>query len=216
MEFDWIWKAVAIIIGGTFILRMAGRKSISQMTLTQTVIMIGIGSLFIQPVAGENIWVTFGVGAILVMTLFILEVLQVKVDFIETLITGKSKIVIENGVLQEKELKKLRITADQLEMKLRQQSVARISDVQWATLEPNGQVGYTLKPEAQAVTKKELQQLKNTVQETLDQIELHMELPNPNQQNQVNNQPLASSEQEDLFAEVKRKTHKNVPPKHLR
>lgn len=37
-----------------------------------------------------------------------------------------------------------------LEMKLRQNHIAVISDVKWATLEPNGQVGYELKEEAQS------------------------------------------------------------------
>src|SRR5699024_1130542 len=92
MEFDWIWKAILIIIVGTFLLRIAGRKSISQMTLAQTVLMIGIGSLLIQPVSGENIWVTFGVGAILVITLFVMEYTQLKFDGIEKIITGKAII----------------------------------------------------------------------------------------------------------------------------
>ncbi|WP_373894180.1 DUF421 domain-containing protein [Virgibacillus sp. CBA3643] len=211
MEFDWIWKAVVIIIGGTLLLRLAGRKSISQMTIAQTAIMIGIGSLLIQPVAGENIWVTFGVGAILVLTLIVMEFLQIKGDFFENLITGKSKVLIENGTLNEKNLRKLRLTVDQLEMNLRQQNITRISDVQWATLEPNGQLGYTLKPEAQAATKKDLQQLE-TMQQTLDQIVQHLGMMNVNQ---ANPQPLPPDQQEDLFAEVKRKSHKNVPPKHL-
>ncbi|GGF25213.1 hypothetical protein GCM10010954_25100 [Halobacillus andaensis] len=43
------------------------------MTLAQTVIMIAIGSLLIQPVSGKNIWVTFGVGSILVLTLIVIE-----------------------------------------------------------------------------------------------------------------------------------------------
>lgn len=211
MEFDWIWKAVVIIIGGTLLLRLAGRKSISQMTLAQTAIMIGIGSLLIQPVAGKSIWVTFGVGGILVLTLIIMELLQIKGDFFESLITGKSKVLIENGTLNEKNLRKLRLTVDQLEMNLRQKNITRISDVQWATLEPNGQVGYILKPEAQTATKKDLQQL-DTMQQSLDQIMQHLGLTNVNQ---ANNQPLPPDQQEDLFAEVKRKSHKNTPPNHL-
>ncbi|UJL46216.1 DUF421 domain-containing protein [Virgibacillus sp. NKC19-16] len=211
MEFDWIWKAVVIIVGGTLLLRLAGRKSISQMTLAQTAIMIGIGSLLIQPVAGENIWVTLGVGAILVLTLIVMEFLQIKGDFFEGLITGKAKVLIENGTLNEKNLRKLRLTTDQLEMNLRQKNITRISDVQWATLEPNGQIGYVLKPEAQTATKKDLQQLE-TMQQTLDQIVQHLGMMNVNQ---PNNQPLPPDQQDDLFAEVKRKSHKNTPPKHL-
>lgn len=59
MDWDWIWKSVLLVVGGTILLRIAGRKSIAQMTLAQTVIMVGIGSLLIQPVAGFNISLTF-------------------------------------------------------------------------------------------------------------------------------------------------------------
>jgi uncharacterized membrane protein YcaP (DUF421 family) len=206
MDLDWIWKAIIIVVGGTFLLRIAGRKSISQMTLAQTVIMIGIGSLLIQPVAGKNIWTTLGVGAVLVITLFLMELAQVKSDKFEKLITGKSKILIENGQIDEKSLKKLRFTVDQLEMNLRQQNVTRISDVEYATLEPNGQVGYTLKQEAQPVTYKQFKALQQDIQQIKDLLLL----PSiPQQQSQ-------SSNSQNLFTEVDRNAHnEDVPPKHL-
>ncbi|WP_270182022.1 DUF421 domain-containing protein [Alkalihalobacillus sp. CinArs1] len=205
MDFDWIWKSILIVVGGTLLLRIAGRKSISQMTLAQTVIMIGIGSLLIQPLAGKNIWTTLGVGTMLVVTLIIMEYAQVKSDGIEKFITGKSKILIENGTLHEKNLKKLRFTVDQLEMKLRQQNVSSIDSVKWASLEPNGQVGYELKPESQPVTRKEFDQLQQSIQQVL----------------QLLNQPIAQhsqtqqSNKQDLFKEVDTNSHTVEPPKHL-
>ncbi|WP_339145895.1 MULTISPECIES: DUF421 domain-containing protein [unclassified Sutcliffiella] len=164
MDLNWIWKAILITIIGTFLLRIAGRKSISQMTLAQVVIMIGIGSLLIQPLAGRSIWVTFGVGITLVVTLVLMEFLQLKSDIFEKLITGKAKILIENGNLNEKTLKKLRFTIDQLEMKLRQNSISSISDVKWATLEPNGQIGFELTEQAKPITKKDWNLLYQEIQ----------------------------------------------------
>jgi uncharacterized membrane protein YcaP (DUF421 family) len=171
MGFDWIWEPILVVIGGTLLLRLAGRKSISQMTLAQVVIMIGIGSLLIEPISGDSIWTTLAVGLILVLTLIIMEYVQIKSDKFEEFITGQSKIIIEEGELNEENLRKLRFTVDQLEMKLRQHNVAVISDVRWATLEPNGQVGYELKEEAQPVTKKEFQQLQADVQQLINLLE---------------------------------------------
>lgn len=204
MELDWIWKSVLIVIGGTLLLRIAGRKSISQMTLAQTVIMIGIGSLLVQPLAGENVWRTLAVGGVLVLTLFILELLQVKSDKVEKMITGKSKVLIENGVLKEKNMLKLRMTVDQLEMNLRQQNVSKISDVNWATLEPNGQVGFELKKEARPVTNKDFQSLQQDVQKLVQLFNLNTTT--------AQNPPAI---QQDLFSEIEKKSHKIDPPKHL-
>lgn len=211
MEWDFIWKAVLVVIAGTVLLRIAGRKTISQMTLAETVIMIGIGSLLIQPIAGEDIWTTILVGGVLVGTLIIMEFVQIKSDVFEKLITGKAKVVLDNGVLNEKNLKKLRLTVDQLEMMLRQNSISKISDVKWATLEPNGQLGYELIEDAKPVTKKDLEQFKQTITTLiLSQSQKNdlQELININNNNKATGN-------EDLFTEVKNKGHKFPPPEHL-
>jgi uncharacterized membrane protein YcaP (DUF421 family) len=224
MELDWIWKSILIVAGGTLLLRIAGRKTIAQMTLAQTVIMIGIGSLLIQPVAGKNIWVTFGVGGILVLTLIVMEYGQLKSDLIEKFITGKAKVLIENGTLNQNNLRKLRLTVDQLEMQLRQLSVSKISDVQYATLEPNGRLGYTLKKEAQPSTVKDIQKLEHDIQELkelintrLPYVKLITELGQKNEEEttKIKTEATESFNQNDIFSEVATKTHNNPPPKNL-
>lgn len=79
----FIWNR--IIYGKPYwlLLRIAGRKTISQMTLAETVIMIGIGSLLIQPVAGKDIRITIMVGGVLVGTLVVMEFIQMKCDTFE-------------------------------------------------------------------------------------------------------------------------------------
>ncbi|USK39288.1 DUF421 domain-containing protein [Cytobacillus firmus] len=203
MEFDWIWNSILVVIGGTLLLRIAGRKSISQMTLAQVVIMIGIGSLLIEPVSGESIWTTLAVGLILVLTLVIMEYAQMKSDKFEKFITGQSKIIIEDGKLNEQNLRKLRFTVDQLEMKLRQHNVAVISDVRWATLEPNGQVGYELKEEAQPVTKKEFLQLQADVHQLIHLLEPAFA--------QGFSAHMVTENEEDIFTEVAEETADSVP-----
>ncbi|MFD1336453.1 DUF421 domain-containing protein [Oceanobacillus iheyensis] len=197
MEWDWIWKAVLIVVAGTLLLRIAGRKSISQMTLAQTVIMIGIGSLLIQPIAGKSVWVTIGVGLILILTLIVMEFIQIKSDKLEKFLTGKSIVVIEDGLLNETNLRKLRLTVDQLEMNLRQQNVSSVKDIRWATLESNGKIGFVLKEEAKPATKKDIEELK--------QMLFHY-IPKEKQ----------ADFSDELFVEVRQKEHKTNPPKHLR
>ncbi|MCU5499364.1 DUF421 domain-containing protein, partial [Bacillus wiedmannii] len=82
-----------------------------------------------------------------------------KSNAFEKFITGKSKIVIENGILNVYNLKKMLLTVDQLEMRLRNQGISRIGDVKAATLEPNGQLGYELKEDAKPLTVGDLKRL---------------------------------------------------------
>ncbi|MFT9497770.1 DUF421 domain-containing protein [Anaerosolibacter sp.] len=154
-----IWKALLLICAGMLLLRIAGRKSISQMTIAQSIIMISIGSLIVQPIAGKSVWRTLAVAVIFISFLILMEYLQVKFDSVEKFITGRSKVVIDNGQVVPENLKKLRLTVDQLEIRLRQLGIKKISDVKTATLEPNGQLGYELMRHAQPVTIGDLEQM---------------------------------------------------------
>lgn len=179
------------------------------MTLAETVLMVSIGTLIIQPVTSKSVWVSLVIGLVLVLSLLAMEYGQLKSDRLETWIRGKSKVMIEKGTLNEKEMAKLRLTVDELEMNLRQKNVTNINDVEWATLEPNGQLGFVLKQEAQPATKKDIQQL----QLTMNQL-----MTNQSQLEQVTKQLSEANMQtnkENIFTEVKNKGHKSPHPKHL-
>jgi uncharacterized membrane protein YcaP (DUF421 family) len=115
-----LWKSVIMIAVSTFLLRIAGRKSISQLSVTQTVIMISIGSIIIQPFIKHNVWETIFAAAIFVLVLILMEFLQLKSKFFEYLFTGKTIAVVENGQVIPKNLKKMRLTESQLSMRIRQ------------------------------------------------------------------------------------------------
>ncbi|KGR79189.1 DUF421 domain-containing protein [Ureibacillus manganicus] len=151
----WFWQTVIIFYVGRLLLRLAGRKSISQMTITQVIVMIGIGSLLIQPVAGENLFRTLAIGLLITLLMVLTEYLEMKFDILETISTGKAKIVIEDGNLNQKALRKLRMSVDRLETRLRQSGIPSIDDVKYATIEVSGQIGYELKENKKPVTKEE-------------------------------------------------------------
>jgi uncharacterized membrane protein YcaP (DUF421 family) len=164
MDLDLVWKAVIIIVGGMILLKIGGRRSISQMTVPHTVIMIMIGTLLINPVKSKGILSTIGVGAVLMLALILIEFIELKYNRFESIVSGKAIIIIENGEINEKNLKKLRLTVDKLETHLRQSGITAINDVQYATLEVNGQLGYMLKKEKQPATKEDIQNLIQLIQ----------------------------------------------------
>ncbi|WP_344910056.1 YetF domain-containing protein [Amphibacillus indicireducens] len=82
-----------------------------------------------------------------------------KFDLTETISTGKAKIVIENGQLNIANLKKLRMSVDRLETRLRQSGITSIEDVKHATIEFSGLLGYELQEDKQAATKAEIKEL---------------------------------------------------------
>ena len=199
---NFFFRALILILSGTLLLRIVGRKSISQMTIAETVIMISIGTLIVQPIANTSIWrAIYGAGVFVVVTM-IVEYLQLKIDPLEKLITGRAKVVITNGQLVPETLKKMRITVDQLEMRLRQSGIEKISDVKTATIEPNGMLGYELMEDAKPLTIGQFKMLA---------IELGM-----TNANEVNLNKQANPANEDnIFTEVKNNRHQFEMPDQL-
>lgn len=72
---SYIWESFVLILAGIFLLRIAGRKSISQMTLAQTVVMISIGTIIVQPIVEKSIIKAIVGAAIFVISVVILEYL---------------------------------------------------------------------------------------------------------------------------------------------
>ncbi|CQR73794.1 hypothetical protein SOV_32960 [Sporomusa ovata DSM 2662] len=170
MDFALTWKTILTIIYGTLILRIAGRKSLAQMTIAQTVVMLAVGTVLIEPLVGQELPNTFFVVAIVVGTLILIEYSEIRLPFLKKLFTGEPVILIENGKINRENLKRVRMTIQQLEMELRQASIANASDVKWATIEPNGQFGFVLKDELQPIGQAEYQHLLKR----LETIEFHI------------------------------------------
>lgn len=198
MEFDFIWKAFVLIVSGILLLRVAGRKSISQMTLAQTIVMISIGTIIVQPIVEKSMWKAIIGAGVFVAAILILETLELKMNFFEKFITGKSKIVIQNGKLDIKTLKKMRLTVDQLEMRMRNKGISRIEDIKTATIEPNGQMGYELMDDAKPLT---VGEFKKVLNDYLPKMVMSME---------GNQEPA----QQNIFNELN-KSNKQHNPKYL-
>nr|WP_328703130.1 YetF domain-containing protein [Alkalihalobacterium elongatum] len=129
MELDFIWKSVLLVLTGFLFLRVSGRKSIAQMTITTTIVMISIGAIIVQPIIEDSVLKTILSIGIFIGVLILIEYLQVKYNALEKLFTGKAISVIENGQVNLKNLKKIRLTIDKLEMQIRQNGISNITDI---------------------------------------------------------------------------------------
>ncbi|MEO2206732.1 DUF421 domain-containing protein [Paenibacillus pabuli] len=216
---DWIWKSILLVLAGMVLLRIAGRKSISQMSVATTVIMISIGTTIVQPIANHELGKAIGSAAIFIATLLVVELLQMKFNVFERIMSGSSKIIIENGQVIVPNLKRMRYTLDQLEMHLRQNGITSINDLETATVEPNGQLGYVLKRHARPVTIGDLEELLNGIGLAGAQLIGNNQSGIPktsasDQQQNTNGPSSLGDNSTDIFEEVSKGTHsKPIDPK---
>ena len=82
----------------------------------------------------------------------LLGAVSVKSDRFRSVLQGNSVLLIKDGVLDQKNMKKLRYNLDDVLEALRQKDVFDIADVQYAFAETNGSLSVLLKPEKQPLT----------------------------------------------------------------
>lgn len=168
---NFLWDAAVILPAGMILLRFAGKKTLAEMTTLEIITTLAIGTLIGHAVNESGVWKTLLTMMLIILILILAQWIQLNVRWVEKLIIGTATVVIENGKVRKDKLKKLRMTAGQLEMRLRQLGIQDISKVKTATIEANGQLGWELYPDAQPVTYGELMEILKLLHFPADQLQ---------------------------------------------
>lgn len=141
-----------------FITRMVGKSQVSGLSITDWVNGIVIGSIAaslaidLRTPAGYHALALF-----LFMTLTMAaEWIGLKYRPAHKLISDDPTVVVHNGVILEGNMQKMRYTVDDLTSQLRQKNAFNIADVEYAIIEPNGELSVLLKSQVAPVTPQDL------------------------------------------------------------
>ncbi len=155
MEFQWkhFTEKIEImpeVIIGTVVLyilligytRLFGLKSFSKMTGFDFLNTVAIGNLLAMSAATSS--PSLFVGALLIGLLyflnFLVTLISFKSDTAQNIIDNSPILLMENGEIIEKNLKKTKVTHDELRGKLREANVIKLSEVKAVVLETTGDV----------------------------------------------------------------------------
>lgn len=141
--------------------RLMGKRQISHLTFFDYIVGITIGSIAADMAVDQNVKILNGITSLIIWGLFpiILAWIGLKSRTFQQIMDGKPTIVIKNGEILEKSMKKVLLTVDELMLLLREQSVFKVSDVEMAILETNGQLSVLKKTSQQPVTPQMLKML---------------------------------------------------------
>lgn len=157
-------KIIMVLIAGIGLLRFAGKRSISQLTVPEVVLIIALGTLLIQPTSTKNEFLAIYGGVVLVSGMVLLSYLQIKFPALRKWIVGKPAVLIENGEINMEKLKRARMNMDELEMRLRSLKVTNTADVNMAVLEFSGELSVVLNEEKKAAEKADIQKIMDQLQ----------------------------------------------------
>jgi uncharacterized membrane protein YcaP (DUF421 family) len=158
LELALFYRTAILYLAVLVAIRIMGKREVGQLSAFDLVVAIMIAEL--AAMSMEQIEMPLHEGLIPIFTLVALEILlsylSLKSHTIRTIVDGAPSIVIANGKIIEKELRKLRYNMNDLLGQLREKDVPNIADVQYAVLETSGELSVVLKGEKRPVTPEDL------------------------------------------------------------
>ncbi|MFB0919557.1 MAG: DUF421 domain-containing protein [Oscillospiraceae bacterium] len=147
-------RTLIIYVALIFAMRLMGKRQLGEIELSELVITVLISDIAAHPLQDIGIPLMNGVLPIVILLCceLIISGLIVKSNRAKELICGKPCFIIVNGVIDQKEMKKNRLTPDELAEELRGQSVLDISLIKYAILETDGRLNIVLFPSERPVT----------------------------------------------------------------
>lgn len=135
-------RALILYIIVVITMRIMGKRQIGQLQPFELAIAIMISELAAVPM--QNTGIPLINGIIPILTLLIAQLLMSFISLksirARALICGTPSILIENGKIREKELRKEMYTLNDLLEQLRIKNITNVADVEFAILETNGQL----------------------------------------------------------------------------
>jgi uncharacterized membrane protein YcaP (DUF421 family) len=139
---DLVFRALVLFGGVYVLLRAVGRRELAEMEPIDFVLLIVLGDAIQQGLTQDDYSVT---GAFI--TIFSIAAIQVALGYlafrssrVRRVLEGEPVILLENGNVIQRNLRRARIAEDELAEEARLQQIASLDQVAWAVLETSGKI----------------------------------------------------------------------------
>lgn len=144
-------RAVILFVIVFLVIRLMGKKELSQIEPFEFVIIVLIADLASGPMSDRNMTTFYGIVpilALLVMYMIISFLLKTNKK-VQNFVSGNPVLLISNGKIIESEMKKQEYMIEDLMCQIRSKGIFKIQDVAYAILETNGNLNVMTKAECQ-------------------------------------------------------------------
>ena len=144
---DIVLRAVVVFVFLLVLMRVIGRRELSSLQPFDLILLIILGDAVQQGLTQDDYSLT---GALLAIGT--IAVLQVFVSWIgfrfpkaRPVLEGTPIVVVQDGEVIERNLKRERLTVEEIAEEARRQQIAHLSDVRFAILETSGTISFITK-----------------------------------------------------------------------
>jgi uncharacterized membrane protein YcaP (DUF421 family) len=124
--------------------RVVGRRELSSLEPFDLIMLVMIGDLVQQGITQNDFSVTgmLLVGSTVALLTVGISYTNFRFPKLRPVLEGEPVIVVQDGKPIERNLRRNRITMEELRALARGQQIATLDDVQWAVLETSGQISF--------------------------------------------------------------------------
>ena len=141
---DIVLRGIFVFVFLYVLMRMIGRRELSSLEPFDLILLIVLGDAVQQGLTQDDYSLT---GAFLAIgTIAILQIAVSYANFrfpkLRPVLDGEPIVIVQDGKPIEKNLKRERVTIEDLAAAARMQSIASLDDVQWAVMETSGAISF--------------------------------------------------------------------------
>jgi uncharacterized membrane protein YcaP (DUF421 family) len=141
---DIVLRAAVAFLFILVLTRVVGRRELNSLEPFDLILLVTIGDLVQQGVTQNDFSVTglmLAVGTIAVLTV-LFSYLPWRFQVLRPVLEGVPVILIQDGNVIEKNLRRNRLTQEEIAAEARQQQIDSFDDVRWAVLETSGKISF--------------------------------------------------------------------------
>ena len=147
---DIVLRGIVVFFFLFILVRVMGRRELSSLEPFDLILLIILGDAVQQGLTQDDYSLT---GALLAVgTIAILQVatsfLNFHVPRLRPLLDGEPIVILQDGKEIERNMRRERMTSDDLAEAARKQGIAKLDDVAWAVMETSGEISFIKKSDA--------------------------------------------------------------------
>ena len=144
---DLVLRTVFAFVLILVITRAVGRRELSSMEPFDLILLVVIGDLVQQGVTQSDYSLTGATTVLVTMAVLVVATAWLSFRFarLRPLLEGEPTLLISDGELLTRNLRRERMTVDEVRAEARQQSIASFRDIRYAVLETNGKISFITK-----------------------------------------------------------------------
>jgi uncharacterized membrane protein YcaP (DUF421 family) len=143
---DLVLRAAVVFFVLLVVMRAVGRRELNTMEPFDVILLVVIGDLVQQGVTQSDYSLTGAVTVIATITLLTVTTSYLSFRFrrLRPVLEGEPLVLLEDGRPIERNMRRERITLDELHSAARQQQIGSLEGVRFAILETDGRISFIL------------------------------------------------------------------------